>query len=81
MGMHLKDMPSANQVWSAYLESLGFHRIEIEIPQTIMEFSVQHPNGVYVAATGRHVVAVVDGNYYDSWDSGEKFVSYAWERN
>ena len=31
-----------------------------------------HPTGRYIVTVAHHVVAVVDGKYYDTWDSGEK---------
>jgi hypothetical protein len=33
-----------------------------------------------VIGTGTHVVAVIGGDYYDTWDSGEKVVLYYFER-
>ena len=29
---------------------------------------------------GNHVVAVVDGNYYDAWDSGDEVPIYYWKK-
>ncbi len=50
---------------------------------TVEKFCRQHPRGRYILSTaeytkardnlivtGTHVVAVIDGNYYDTWDSG-----------
>lgn len=39
---------------------------------TIDSFAKEHPTGTYVCTVARHVVAVVDGRYYDTWDSGYK---------
>ena len=41
-------------------------------------FCEKYPTGVYVIGTGTHAVAVVDGDYYDSWDSGNEVPSYFW---
>lgn len=51
---------------------------------TVDEFCRQHPKGRYILSTaeytkardnlivtGTHVVAVIDGDYYDTWDSGQ----------
>lgn len=38
---------------------------------TVDEFAKVHPTGRYVVSVARHVVAVVDGKYYDTWDSGD----------
>lgn len=76
----LCDMPSSNRVWKAYLLSLGF-KMEM-IPNTcpdcytIAEFAKDHPDGVYILCTGEHAVCVMDGNYYDTWDSGSQVPLY-----
>lgn len=76
----MKDMPSSNPVWAAVLRQNGFKRYVIpnECPDcyTIEEFCRDHPRGLYVLATGTHVVTVMDGNYWDTWDSGKKIPIY-----
>lgn len=39
---------------------------------TIDSFAKAHPKGTFVVTVSHHVVAVVDGIYYDTWDSGWK---------
>ena len=39
---------------------------------TVKEFAKSHPTGRYIVKVSHHVVAVVDGAYYDTWDSGYK---------
>ena len=39
---------------------------------TVNEFALQHPYGKYVLHVRGHLVAVIDGRFYDSWDSGKK---------
>lgn len=39
---------------------------------TVKSFAKSHPKGKYIVTVAHHVVAVVDGKYYDTWDSGEK---------
>ena len=39
---------------------------------TVEEFAKKHPKGRYVCSVASHVVAVVDGIYYDTWDCGYK---------
>ena len=74
------DMPSGNAVWSSVLKDLGFKRYSIPnyCPDcyTIRDFCFDHPIGNYVVATGSHAVAVINGNYYDSWDSGNEVPIY-----
>lgn len=78
-----KDMPSANHVWGAYLRSKGWkrHVIPNECPDcyTVADFCRDHPRGRYILALDGHVVCVKDGNYYDTWDSGEEIPLYYWE--
>lgn len=79
-GFILKDMPSANSVWSSYLKHQGFHKniIPDTCPNcyTVKNFTYDNPIGTFVLGTGDHVVTVVDGNYYDSWDSGMEVPIY-----
>lgn len=79
-----KDMPSINHVWGSYLKHKGFkrHIIPDTCPDcyTINDFANEHPKGAYILATGSHVVAVVDGSYYDTFDSGEETPMYYFER-
>ncbi len=83
-GFEMKDMPSSNNVWGAYLRSKGYERIPIPnaCPDcyTVREFCLDYPIGNYLLATGEHVVAVVDGNYYDAWDSGDEVPIYYWRK-
>lgn len=79
-GFVFKDMPSSNAVWASYLQENGFsrHIIPDTCPNcyTISKFAEDHPSGVYILATGTHVVTVKDGNYYDTWDSGDEIPMY-----
>ena len=74
------DMPSANAVWSSVLKDLGFKRYAIPnscpFCYTVKDFCLDHPYGNYILATGVHAVAVHNGNYYDSWDSGNEIPIY-----
>lgn len=83
-GLIMCDMPSANNVWGAYLKSKGFRRNIIPDDvldcYTVKDFAKDHPKGKYILAISGHVVAVEDGNYYDSWDSGNEVPVYFWER-
>lgn len=83
-GLITGDMPSANSVWGAYLKEKGFHRkvIPCHYPEcyTVRTFTKEHPKGTYILALNGHVVAVKDGWYYDSWDSGDEIPIYYWTK-
>ena len=83
-GYTMHDMPSSNAVWDAQLRAEGFKRevIPNTCPDcyTVNDFADTHPEGVYVLGTGTHAVAVVNGNYIDAWDSGNKVPLYYYYR-
>lgn len=83
-GFAMHDMPNSNSVWGEYLKLNGFtrHVIPDTCPDcySIQQFCIDHPEGVFVAATGSHVVAIVDGNYYDTGDSGREVPVYYWQK-
>lgn len=76
------DMPSANHVWGAYLKRCGFKRqiMPDDCPDyyTVADFAADNPNGTYVLAISGHVVCVIDGDWYDTWDSGAEVPIYYW---
>ena len=82
-GFTLKDMPSANNVWGEYLKKAGYERRVVPSTctycYTIRDFCEDHQEGRYIVATGSHVVAVIEGNYLDTWDSGDEIPVYYWE--
>lgn len=58
------------------LASLGFKYTGVSNKRgtrrpTVDSFAKDHKQGIYLATVAHHVVAVVDGKYYDTWDSGE----------
>ena len=71
-----------DNVWGHYLFNLGFKPFLLpqECPRcvTIDAFTKMYPKGTYIIGTGFHAVAVIDGNYYDSWDSGNTVPSFFW---
>lgn len=83
-GYNACDMPSANAVWGAYLRENGYKRMIIPntCPDcyTISDFCDDHPKGKFILATGTHVVAVIDGDYFDTWDSGNEIPIFYWKK-
>lgn len=41
---------------------------------TVNEFALSHPYGIYILHVRQHQVTIINGMYWDSWDSGEKKV-------
>jgi len=82
LGYTMGDWGSSNAVWGAYLKRCGFTRqaLPASCPDcyTVADFADEHPKGIYVLALSGHVVTVVDGRYYDTWDSGDEMPLYYW---
>lgn len=83
-GLLLKDMPSSNRVWGTYLNSKGYERRSIISASsdcyTVKDFCDDYPRGVYVLGTGSHVVVVIDGDWHDTWDSGQECPAFYYEK-
>jgi hypothetical protein len=77
-------MPSSKTVVNSFLHGRGFkrHLCPDNYPDryTVEEFCKEHPEGVYLLATDSHVVAVIDGNYIDTWNSGNEVPVYYWKK-
>lgn len=80
-GFKQKRMPSSNAVWGQYLYNHGFRRKTIleDGLYTVRDFCADHPKGLYVLAVSGHVLTVIDGDWYDFWDSSEEVPLYVWE--
>lgn len=82
-GLMRCDMPSSNAVWGAYLKDKGYKRTAIsdDCPDcyTVEDFEKEHPKGKYLLAISGHVVAVEDGNHFDTWDSCQEIPQYYWQ--
>lgn len=77
------NMLSADAVWGRYLVMQGCTPFLLprNCPHclSISEFTKVYSNGTYIIGTGGHAVAVIDGDYYDSWDSGNEIASFFWK--
>ena len=78
---HVKcTMPSVNWLWERYLKKRGFEKFLLpeSCPEcvTVREFARRYPEGVYVIGTGSHAVCVMDGNWFDTWNSGDETPTY-----
>lgn len=84
MSKQMGTIMNDNDVISAVLRMNGFYRENLPCTTrdcyTVREFARDFPVGTYVLGTGSHVVAVIDGNYYDSWQSGDESIMYFWTK-
>lgn len=80
-GLMRCDMPSANAVWGQYLIDKGYKRHFIDDSEyTVRDFAGEHFKGRYLLAISGHVVCSVDGDWFDTWDSGDEIVVYYWQK-
>ena len=83
-GLLIYDMPNSDATLSIYMREKGYRR-EI-IPNTcpacftVRDFCVDHPYGKYILLTSSHAVAVINGDYYDTNDSGDMIPQYYWTK-
>ena len=84
MALAKAGIETENDIWGEYLERKGFDRYPIPdtcpFCYTIKDFCNDNPNGTFIIGTGSHVVCVIDGDYYDTWDSGDKIPLYCFMR-
>ena len=71
--------------YTTYLKENGFEYQGISNKKgskrpTIKEFANKNREGTYFCKAANHVVAVVDGIYYDTWDSGRKPMYGYWKK-
>ena len=83
-GYALCDMPSSNEVWGQFLKANGYKRYIIPntCPDcyTIGQFAEDNPDGTFILATGSHVVTIIDGIAYDSWNSLNEVPIFYWRK-
>ncbi len=90
-GFEMAEMPSWNRVWWEYLKEEGFtrHQIPDKCPDcySVEDFCREHPYGDYILFIpytshegSGHAVAIHDGFYIDTWDSGQEVPMCYWER-
>lgn len=81
----LQCMPNGQPCYVQYLTEKGFEYQGISNRKgtkrpTVDSFAKTHKNGTYFVTVANHVVAIVDGIYYDTWDSGYKSLYGYWQK-
>lgn len=80
----MADMPSADRVWWTLLKQFGFtqKRMIDRCPDcyTVSDFCRDHPRGIYILGPHEHAVCAINGDWLDSWDSGQTVPTYYFRR-
>lgn len=75
-----KQIPNANEVWGRYLMRKGYtrHSIPNTCPDcyTLRQFCSEHPHGTYIVGTGTHAICVIEGDWYDIFNSADTVPLY-----
>lgn len=85
IGRKLQRMPNSDKTYKKMLVDRGFEYCGLKMEKgskrlTVKEFARKHKKGTYVLRVAGHVVTVVNGKYYDIFDSGDYCVySYFWK--
>lgn len=79
----LQCMPNGKPCYEKYLTDNGFTYKGISNAKgtkrpTVQSFAKEHKEGVYVLRVANHLVAVTEGYYWDTWDSGDKSLYGYW---
>ena len=84
LSREMADMPSADRVWWRFLEIMGFSKMHLidRCPDcyTAADFARDHQTGIYVLCPHEHAVAVISGDWWDSWDSGNTVPTHYFRR-
>lgn len=85
MGFAMGDLPNNDNVFGAVLRMHGFKKKTLSdtCPDcyTVKDFALDNPYGIFVLGLGSHVVAVEDGDIYDSFDSSNGIPIYYWYKS
>ena len=78
------DMPSSDKMWGMFLSRRGYtkHMLSDRCPDcyTVRDFCRDYSRGRYCVKTPSHVIAVINGDYYDTFDTGDEIPIYYWRK-
>lgn len=84
LGFEMCELPSSDRLWGNYLQKHGYKRTPLPdycpICYTVSDFCRENQQGQFLLALNGHVVYVLNGDYYDSWDSGNKCPLFVWKK-
>ena len=82
LGERYADLPNSNMIWNMFLRRRGAKQFLLpeNCPEciTVQAFCERYPEGIYVIGTGDHAICVIDGDWYDTFDSGTEVPGYFW---
>ena len=89
LGAEMGDWGNSNFVWRRYVREHGFRQYVIPntCPDcyTVEDFAADHPRGEYILSVGadggNHAVAVVNGDWWDAWDSAHEVLIFYFRRS
>ena len=83
-GFYDKDMPHGNSVMQSVITKYGYEKgiAPNNCPDcyTLRDFCHDNPEGRFLVVSDGHITAVVDGDYYDAWDSGDVVPLFYWKK-
>lgn len=85
IGFKLKAMPNDKAAYQKYLTQNNFVRIPVVVSKgstrpKVAEFAKEQPAGTYLLEIAHHIVVVIDGSYFDTWDCGAKSLYGYWKK-
>jgi hypothetical protein len=84
-GKNIAYMPNDNTtVTNIAEEEFGYTKQKLtkeERGMTVNEFAIKYNKGTYLVLVASHLVAVIDGEYYDTWDCGKKKVRHYFSKS
>lgn len=80
----LQCMPNNKPCYGKFLKEKGFEYKGISNKKgskrpTVDDFTKDHKDGKYVLLVANHLVASINGKYFDTWDSGNKSLYGYWK--
>ena len=83
--MELQCMPNSKPCYEDYLLKNGFTYYGISNKKgtkrpTVTSFTKDHKDGTYVLRVAHHIIASIDGKFYDTWDSGDCCLYGYWKK-
>jgi hypothetical protein len=68
---------NCSPVWKAYLEAQGFKYVGITNKKgttrpTVQSFAKKNKTGIFILRVAHHLVCLENGDWFDTWNSGDR---------